>query len=578
MKRNLKREAGWAALVLLLLFLASGAALVVNRALKSTDYLSPNRYATTVGDHAMNDDLWIGLAGMADVLNDVILTLAEDRIYAKYSLYEGDLSNLKAMSGTYLDMGGHYVSLDNPDEADAITSFLQELDVDRTYGISVSGYQDGLVLYPTEIVYDQYTAQNGVGGQRWSGEDRWNTGAERKTLKLKANPPSEGMLFVRHENVGLSFVGMGDGQVSYADVYHTTKQKTRHVWEAYQKAAELEADTFEEARALDLSELHSHQEHLFSNDNTQERSIFKMRVSSIVCLMDDATAEQPPLYLTLHAVSYPLYDAFSDLEMTLAFLFLFYLCVFILLLSNKFWKIYKNQNMAAQRQHDFTNALAHEMKTPMSVIRGYSEMLQEKIAPSKEAEYLTGLIRETEHMDEMVSEILSFTRLDARNLPLHPSVFSFDQMLRAQLRTFEMQMEEKKLRVLSSLPEGVLVKADEKALVLAVRNLLSNAVKYTPEGGEICVRLERKRGKAIFEIYNQGQQIPQKDLPYLWDAFYRADESRTKEKGGSGMGLAVTKAILQRHNARFGVRNESEGVCFWFTLPLSRGGKGGNPG
>lgn len=574
MKRNLKREAGWAALVLLLLFLASSAALVVNRALKSTDYLSPNRYAATLSDHAMNDDFGIGLAGMTEVLNDVMLKLAEDRIYAKYSLYEGDWSVLEAMSGTYLDMDGNYVSLDNPDEADAITSFLQELDLNRTSVISVSGYQNGLVLYPTEIVYDQFTVQDEVGGPRWFGEDRRSTETERKTLKLKANPPSEGMLFVRHENFGLSFVGSGDGQVSYADVYHTTKQKTRHVWEAYQKAAELEASTFEEARALDLSKLRSHQEHLFSNDNTQKRSIFKMTVSSIICLKD-ATAEERALYLTLHAVSYPLYDALSDLEMTLAFLFLFYLCVFIALLSNKFWKIYKQQNSAAQRQHDFTNALAHEMKTPMSVIRGYGEMLQENIAPSKEAAYLDGIVRETEHMDEMVTEILSFTRLDAESLPLHPTVFALDQMLYAQLRTFEVPMEDKKLRLHTDISEDVQVNASVKELVLAVRNLLSNAMKYTPEGGEIRIRLERKRGKAILEIYNQGQQIPKKSLPYLWDAFYRVDESRTRENRGSGMGLAVTKAILQRHRARFGVRNQTGGVCFWFALPLNRGRKGG---
>lgn len=577
MKRNLKREAGWTALVLLLLFLASGAALVVNRALQYSEQYFPYDVGPAFGELSDAQDQ----AAMTERLNGIVQELAQKKVYAKLALYEGDQNNPRVMSGTYLMVwvpsvqAECYVTLDIPGSEDVISAFLKEARGETDCLVSISGYRNDRIIYPTEIIYDQYTLLEEPNSP---GKDVPAT-CDRKTLQLKAHPLSEGLEFVSYQTESaIVFLGaVSDAHNSYVSAYAASEQKSQHVWEAFQKVEAEEAAAKKEWLSEDISALRLFDDFIFQSDNRKGGNLAQSVTSYAVCVREAAHGK-PPLYLTLHAVSYPLYDAFSDLEMTLAFLFLFYLCVFILLLSNKFWKIYKNQNMAAQRQHDFTNALAHEMKTPMSVIRGYSEMLQEKIAPSKEAEYLTGLIRETEHMDEMVSEILSFTRLDARNLPLHPSVFSFDQMLRAQLRTFEMQMEEKKLRVLSSLPEGVLVKADEKALVLAVRNLLSNAVKYTPEGGEICVRLEKKRGKAIFEIYNQGQQIPKKDLPYLWDAFYRADESRTKEKGGSGMGLAVTKAILQRHNARFGVRNESEGVCFWFTLPLSRGGKGGNPG
>lgn len=574
MKRNMKREASWAALVLLLLFLASGAALVVNQALQYSEQYFPYDVGPVLGEVSDEQDR----SEVTKKLNGIVQELAQGKVYAKLVLYEGNQSNPWAMSGTYLAVSApsaeheYYVALDIPGSEDAVFAFLQEVRGGRDNLVSISGYRNDRIIYPTEIVYDQYTLLEEPVSP---GKDVPAT-CERKTLKLKPHPLSEGLEFISYPTDGtIVILGSGsDVRNSYAEAYAASKQKLRHVWEALQKVEEKEAAAQKEWLSTDLSEMRLFDDSVFHNDNRQGGNLVNSVTSYVVCVRE-ASNEQPALYLTVHAVAYPLYDAFSDLEMTLAFLFLFYLCVFIALLSNKFWKIYKQQNSAAQRQHDFTNALAHEMKTPMSVIRGYGEMLQENIAPSKEAAYLDGIVRETEHMDEMVTEILSFTRLDAESLPLHPTVFALDQMLYAQLRTFEVPMEDKKLRLLTDISEDVQVNAGVKELVLAVRNLLSNAMKYTPEGGEIRIRLERKRGKAILEIYNQGQQIPKKNLPYLWDAFYRADESRTKENRGSGMGLAVTKAILQRHRARFGVRNQTGGVCFWFALPLNRGRKGG---
>lgn len=574
MSRNYKREAGWSAVVLLLLYLASGSALVVNRALKNSETYFPFEIGPRLGEISDTRER----AALTEQLAGLAQELAQGKAYAKLAIYEGDLDHLYAVSGNYIviwDKMGQkdaYVSLNDPSSADIVSAFVQEVRPDQDSLVEVSGYQAGQIIYPTEIIYEHYTL---LEEPDTPGKDVPAT-SERKTLKLQAHPPREGLELVTYQtDSAVVFLGSGsDAYNSFADTLHASEREMQHVWKAFQEAAELEASADREALSGKLSELSLFDDAIFQNDNRQGGNLIKSKQSYAVCVRE-AAQEQPALYLTVHAVAYPLYDALSDLSMTLAFLFLFYLCVFILLLSNKFWKIYREQNAAAQRQHDFTNALAHEMKTPMSVIYGYGEMLHEKIEPSKQPEYVSGILRETEHMDELVSEILSFSRLDAKNLPLHPSACALDQMIRAQLRTYEPQMEDRRLRLLTDLPEGLFVNADEKELVIAVRNLISNAVKYTPEGGEIRVTLEKKRGKAIVEMHNQGPQIPKKDLPYLWDAFYRADESRTSGNGGVGMGLAVTKAILQRHNARFGVRNEVGGVCFWFAMPLRRNRKGG---
>lgn len=276
---------------------------------------------------------------------------------------------------------------------------------------------------------------------------------------------------------------------------------------------------------------------------------------------------KPALYLSVNLVNYPLYDSISDYGIYLVVLFFFYLCVFIALLTRKFRAVYQTQSRAAQRQRDFTNALAHEMKTPLGIIRGYSELMQEGIAPEKHPAYLTGIVGETERMDALVLQILSFSRINTRHLPMHPACFPLDQMIRKQAADFRPMLEKKELALYLDLPDYLYVTADEKGIALVLRNLISNAVKYAPPGKAVKLRAIPGKRRVVVEVFNEGEPIAAKDLPYVWDAFYRADESRTRENDGSGMGLAIVKAILDQHRARYGVYNKSGGVYFWFSLP-----------
>ena len=221
----------------------------------------------------------------------------------------------------------------------------------------------------------------------------------------------------------------------------------------------------------------------------------------------------------------------------------------------------------AESRKRFADAMAHEMKTPLGVIRGYSELMQEGIAPEKHPAYLAGIVGETERMDAMVLQILSFSRIDTRHLPVRPVCFAIDALIREQLADFQPGIEKKQLTLYLEVPEFLYVTADEKGMALVLRNLISNAVKYAPPGKAVKLRAFSEKRRVVVEVFNEGPPVAERDLPYLWDAFYRAEESRTRENGGSGMGLAIVKAVLDQHRARYGVYNKSGGVYFWFSLP-----------
>lgn len=141
----------------------------------------------------------------------------------------------------------------------------------------------------------------------------------------------------------------------------------------------------------------------------------------------------------------------------------------------------------------------------------------------------------------MVLQILSFSRIDTRHLPVRPVCFAIDALIREQLADFQPGIEKKQLTLYLEVPEFLYVTADEKGMAMVLRNLISNAVKYAPPGKAVKLRAFSEKRRVVVEVFNEGPPVAERDLPYLWDAFYRAEESRTRENGGSGMGLAIVK-------------------------------------
>lgn len=565
MDRHFWRETRRSALILLLLFLTSGAMLVIGKARRGGNGYDPLSVGTMVANRLIQNEYYEqrDAANYSpddyEMLQEVVQTLAEKKIYTSLILYEGNADTVRAVSGNYLSFSPEdatanpsrkdhsvYVALDYAAD-ESIIDLIRHLHKSRI--TSVTGYLDGDVLYPTQVELEDSRQK-----MNW---DTFEKERKTETRRLAFSPPDR---FAQGEPIVLTarfqpeFVGNLDSYAAVKDL-----EGTGHAFHTFQQTAKLAQNADQQYRSATLEEF------VIDGFGWSTNAI-KNEYSLLDCVRP-AEGGKPALYLSVNMVSYPLHDALCDYGIYLVVLFFFYLCVFIALLTRKFQAVYRAQSRAAQRQRDFTNALAHEMKTPLGVIRGYSELMQEGIAPEKHPVYLAGIIGETERMDAMVLQILSFSRIDTQHLPMHLSCFAIDWLIRKQIADFQPMMEKKGLALYTDVPEYLYVTADEKGITLVLRNFLSNAVKYAPPGKAVKLRAFSEKRRIVVEVFNQGEPVATKDMPYLWDAFYRADESRTRENGGSGMGLAIAKAVLDRHGARYGAYNKGGGVYFWFSLP-----------
>lgn len=239
--------------------------------------------------------------------------------------------------------------------------------------------------------------------------------------------------------------------------------------------------------------------------------------------------------------------------------------LFTLLLA---WFTARAQARSLQRERDLTNAVAHELKTPLALLRSYAEGLQEDIAPEKRAQYLDVIMDQSDQMAALVSSLLDLSRMKAGKTAFTPGPVALDQVVESVFRTLERPMETAGVTLELDLVPCT-VSGEEGRLSLVVSNLAANALKHTPTGGEIRVILREKGHTALLRVENDGEPIPEEALPRLFEPFYRSDTARDRRSGGTGLGLALVKETVTLHGGACGVENLPHGVRFWVKLPLS---------
>lgn len=221
---------------------------------------------------------------------------------------------------------------------------------------------------------------------------------------------------------------------------------------------------------------------------------------------------------------------------------------------------------AEENRRKLVSNLAHELKTPLAVIRSYAEGLQAGIAPEKTDQYLTVIGEETQHMDALVLQMLELSRLEAGKVKLRRDKFSLTEVAEKLVQTLSLAAEAKDLDVEFALRREVSVTADRARIQQVISNLLSNAIQYTPVGGKIRIKIFTHAEHAYFRVENTCQPLAQEVLEKLWDSFYRGDDSRSGK--GTGLGLAIVKSIVTLHRGTCRAQNTREGVEFEFCLPL----------
>ncbi len=230
---------------------------------------------------------------------------------------------------------------------------------------------------------------------------------------------------------------------------------------------------------------------------------------------------------------------------------------------------------AERMKGSFLNAASHELRTPLTSIKGYTEFLEDDLVGTLN-ESQRGFVQEiaagADRLRRIVDDILDFARLEAGSFRLHPQEADLRAVVLGVLSSLEPQFKMGRVRLHRALPNTpVPLYCDPHRTGQVVLNLVSNAIKFTPPGGKIRVAVRPFRSAVLVEVSDSGIGIEGKHLPRLFDRFYQADSSLTRERGGAGLGLAIAKGLVEAHGGEIGVESQlGRGSKFWFTLPRSQ--------
>ena len=227
-----------------------------------------------------------------------------------------------------------------------------------------------------------------------------------------------------------------------------------------------------------------------------------------------------------------------------------------------------------QNRRDFLANVSHEIRTPIAAIQAMTEALLDGIAgPEQQKRYLETIVGQTRHMDGLVQDLLDLAQLEAGELKVNQQKIALHEQLSFILERFSPLLAEKNIRLELATPKGELfVNADPMRLEQVMNNLISNAVRHSLPSSLISVMVDKVSPQARVSVIDQGEGIAETDLPHIWERFYRAEKSRSRNGGGSGIGLAVTQRLVLAMGGEITVESSvGKGTTFCFTLPLFNG-------
>lgn len=230
-------------------------------------------------------------------------------------------------------------------------------------------------------------------------------------------------------------------------------------------------------------------------------------------------------------------------------------------------------------RNTFIANVSHDLRTPMTTIIGFIEEIRDGVIPQEEQDhYLEIISNEARRLSRLVSSLLDISRIEAGDRKFTPTPFDICEMGRVILISFEQQIDEKHLEVgFECDKERMTVLADHDAIYQIFYNICHNAVKFSKAGGVLRIRIRADRDrKVLVSVYNEGEGIPEADLPYVFDRFYKSDKSRGLDKTGVGLGMFIAKTIIQAHGEKIWVESEEGKNCeFFFTLSEADSQSGG---
>jgi signal transduction histidine kinase len=216
--------------------------------------------------------------------------------------------------------------------------------------------------------------------------------------------------------------------------------------------------------------------------------------------------------------------------------------------------------------------VSHELKTPLTAMRGFIETLQMNGAdadPARRARYLDTVARETRRLDRIVSDLLDLARYESGAGRLDRRVFAIRRVFEHVARRHERDTDERGIAIRIDVDDAVdQVMADPDRLEQVIENLVANALRHVPDGGAIDLRAAPVAEGVALTVVDSGTGIAPEHLPHVFDRLYKADPARAASTAGSGLGLSIVKAIVERHGGTVGVTSEPGRTAFTIVLPV----------
>ncbi len=261
------------------------------------------------------------------------------------------------------------------------------------------------------------------------------------------------------------------------------------------------------------------------------------------------------LYVQMRPLKYAV-GALTDFYITLL-LIIFFLSWILVKGHNSVIESHLETESKRRRMMD---SMAHEMKTPLSVIKSFGEVLLEEKDESRREYYTRSIIEEAGDMNQVIISMLDFSKMEAGTYPMELSDVSVSEVAEKHLTHAEILMRRKNLKLEADIRKTPQILADEKLINNIISNFLSNGINHAVSGGKLKLTVKSEGDEIYIACYNQGSHVSEDDMRKLWDSFYR---NRKTNEDSSGLGLAIVRNASLMHNGSYGCFNEEDGVTFW---------------
>ena len=241
-------------------------------------------------------------------------------------------------------------------------------------------------------------------------------------------------------------------------------------------------------------------------------------------------------------------------------------------LANSFNEMAKDLENHETLRNSFVGNVSHELRTPLTSITGFIQGVMDGTVPKEEQDKYLGIaLAETKRLNALITDLMELSKVDSGKFPIRLTAFDINELLRITLLSFEKRIDEKRLDVRVDFEaENIYVAADKDKITQVVTNLIDNAIKFNADKGVLRISTVLRKNKVIARITNTGEPISKKDKEFIFERFYKADQSHNRDIPGTGIGLSLVKKILAQHGERIWIEDTPNETTFAFTLESAR--------